>query len=219
MVQKEPKEPNTPRKPRGRPRAYDPEQALARVMDAFWHTGYSGTSLDQLSAATGMNRPSLYGAFGDKRALYLTTIDRYIAGGQQGMEQALRYDLPLEKALIELYERALALYLPEGEPARGCFLVATAGTEAVADAEVRAKLGDALRGVDRAFEARLRHAQKQGELDPAADPALLARIATGVLHTLAVRSRAGDARAALRATANGAVVLICANKPAKTRRR
>jgi AcrR family transcriptional regulator len=216
MVQKEQK---APKKLRGRPRAYDPEQALARVMDAFWRAGYSGTSLDQLSAATGMNRPSLYGAFGDKRALYLTTMDRYIAAGQQGMEQALRYDLPLGEALTGLYERALALYLPEGKPARGCFLVATAGTEAVADAEVRARLGNATRGIDRAFEARLRHAQKQGELDAAADPALLARVATGVLHTLAVRARAGDARASLRATANAAVDLICAHRPAKTGRR
>jgi len=216
MVQKEPK---APKNPRGRPRAYDPEQALARVMDAFWRTGFSGTSLDQLSAATGMNRPSLYGAFGDKRALYLMTIDRYIAGGEQAMEQALRYDQPLADALSALYRRALSLYLPEGKPARGCFLVGTAGTEAVADAEVRAKLGAAMRGIDRAFEARLRHAQAQGELEATADPALLARVATGVLHTLAVRARAGDARASLQATADAVVALICANKPAKTRRR
>jgi len=135
------------------------------------------------------------------------------------MEQALRYDQPLADALSGLFERALSLYLPEGKPARGCFLVGTAGTEAVADAAVRAKLGAALRGIDRAFEARMRHAQQQGELDAAADPALLARVATGVLHTLAVRARAGDARASLQATADAVVGLICANKPAKTRRR
>ena len=60
---------------RGRPRAYDPERALAQATAAFWDAGYSATSLDDLSAATGMNRPSLYGAFGDKHALYLKAID------------------------------------------------------------------------------------------------------------------------------------------------
>src|SRR5262245_9273391 len=75
MVQKQIK------RTRGRPRAYDPEQALKQATNAFWQTGFSGTSLDDLSAATNMNRPSLYGAFGDKRAIYLTTIDHYVAKG------------------------------------------------------------------------------------------------------------------------------------------
>ena len=59
---------------RGRPRAYDPDTALARAMAVFWAGGYAGTSLDDVTAGTGMNRPSLYGAFGDKHALYLHTL-------------------------------------------------------------------------------------------------------------------------------------------------
>ena len=73
MVQKKTSEP----KRRGRPRAYDPAQALARAADTFWKAGYAGTSLDDLSEATGMNRPSLYAAFGDKRDLYLKTLEHY----------------------------------------------------------------------------------------------------------------------------------------------
>ncbi len=64
-------------KRRGRPRAYQPEVALARALDVFWKEGFAGTSLDDLSAATGMNRPSLYGAFGDKRELYIKSYQRY----------------------------------------------------------------------------------------------------------------------------------------------
>ena len=56
-------------KRRGRPRGYEPEVALARALDVFWKDGFAATSLDDLSAATGMNRPSLYGAFGDKREI------------------------------------------------------------------------------------------------------------------------------------------------------
>src|SRR5262245_36630019 len=107
MVQKDEK------RPRGRPRAYDPETALAQATDAFWRTGLSGTSRDELSAATGMNRPSLYGAFGDKRALYLAMLERYTQAGLAGMHEALATDIPLATALKRLYERALAMYFPK----------------------------------------------------------------------------------------------------------
>ena len=63
-------------KTRGRPRAYDPDRALQAAQDVFWRKGFAETSLDELSAATGMNRPSLYAAFGDKKAIYLKTMER-----------------------------------------------------------------------------------------------------------------------------------------------
>jgi len=214
MVQKSSK------RPRGRPRAYEPERALTQARDAFLRAGFSGTSLDDLSTVTGMNRPSLYGAFGDKRALYLTTIERYIAAGRQAMERTLDPDLPLKIVLQRVYEGALALYLPKNGSARGCFLIGTAGTEAVRDPDIRARLGDGLREFDRAFEARLRRARERGELDSSADPAALAKIASAVLHTLAIRSRAGDSRASLRATADAAIRLICdAGKPVESAKR
>jgi AcrR family transcriptional regulator len=207
------------KKRRGRPRAYDTEQALAQATRAFWRAGFSGTSLDDLSAMTGMNRPSLYGAFGDKRALYLTTLEGYIARGRKGMDEALDIDRPLPEALMRMYDGALSLYMPEKGTARGCFLIGTAATEAVGDPEIRSKLAGGLREFDRALEVRLRHAQAQGELDAAVDPAILARIASSILHTLAIRSRAGDSRASLRATANAAVHLICGTKNVARKKR
>ncbi|MES2072776.1 MAG: TetR/AcrR family transcriptional regulator [Pseudomonadota bacterium] len=203
MVQKE------KTRPRGRPRAYEPEQALASARDSFWHGGYAGTSMDELSAATGMNRPSLYGAFGDKHAIYLETLGRYVADGRQAMEQVFAAGLPLPHSLRRLYDTALAMYLPPDSDARGCFLIGTAATEAVADAEVRTLLGDGLRTFDQAFEARFKLALEQGELAAGADPALLAKLASAILHTLAVRSRAGDSRASLRATAAAGVDMLC----------
>jgi AcrR family transcriptional regulator len=194
---------------RGRPRAYDSDEALSNATDAFWSGGYAGTSLDALSEATGMNRPSLYGAFGDKHALYLNTLDRYIEAGLHGMETALGGDLPLAQALQCVYDAALALYLPTGDQPRGCFLIGTAVVEAKVDEDVRAKLMRGLRTFDRAFEKRLKRAQAQGELPAGADPVVLARVASAILHSLALRSRAGDTRASLRATAVEGVALIC----------
>ena len=200
-----------PKKPgRGRPRAYDPADALDRATDAFWRLGYSGTSLDALSAATRMNRPSLYGAFGDKHALYATTLERYIEGGRREMEAALDEQVPLNEALMRVYDGALAMYFPNRGPARGCFLIGTAVTEAMDDPDVRERLGRGLREFDRLFEARLRRAQTLGELSGDADPAALAGIASAILHSLALRSRGGDSHASLRAVAAAGVEMICA---------
>ena len=218
MIQKETK------RPRGRPRAYDPDTALAQARDAFWQAGYSATSLESLGDATGMNRPSLYGAFGDKRALYLATLERYRQQSVAGIEQALDYELSIAQGLRRFYEGALSIYLPEHGPPRGCFLIGTATTEAVEDPQIRAKLGAALREFETLLEARLRHARKQGELDAKADTAALASIASAVLHTLAIRSRAGDSRATLRRIVDAAIGLICGarstgNRPRRKARR
>lgn len=203
MVQKDTK------RPRGRPRAYDPEQALAQAMATFWESGYTGTSLDMLSVSTGMNRPSLYAAFGDKHALYLAALERYAAHGRESMRRTLTPDRPLAQVLSAFYRGAIAFYVPEAGPARGCLLLGTAATEAVADAAIRAVLGDSLRQHDAAFATLLRAAQAQGQLPAHADPAALASVASAIFHELAVRARAGDSREVLTQIADSAVQLIC----------
>lgn len=210
MVQKEPK------RARGRPRAYDRDTALRAARDRFWSTGYSGTSLDDLGAATGMNRPSLYAAFGDKHALYLETLARYVDAGHAAMERILSSDLPLAESLLGVYDAALALYYPADSAARGCFLIGTAAVEAATDEAVRSLLGSGLRRFDRAFQARFERARAEGELGADADAATLAKLASALLHTLALRSRAGDGKAALRATAKAGVALLV---PARRGRR
>lgn len=211
MVQKE--------RRRGRPRSYDPDAALARALETFWLAGYAATSLDELSAATGMNRPSLYGAFGDKRALYAKALDGYRATARAGMREALSPDLPLADALRRVYERALAYYMPAKGPARGCFMIGTALTEAALDADVRRNLAAGLREIDDAFEARIRLAQSKGEIAAGADPAALAKLASSILYYLAIRSRAGEPRAALQAVADSGVAMICGASPSPDRSR
>ena len=196
---------------RGRPRAYDPNVALSGARDAFWRQGYSGTSLEVLSDATDMNRPSMYAAFGDKRALYLQTLERYTAEANALIERALDRGHSLQEGLRRFYDQALATYFDSGGAARGCYLIGTATTEAATDREVSAKLLTALHGFEHALEARLRDAKAAGELDTVADPAALAMIASSVLHSIAIRSRAGESRTALKALADTAIQLICGN--------
>jgi AcrR family transcriptional regulator len=201
MVHKEPRS-------RGRPRAYNPDEALAAATAAFWRLGFSGASVDQLSDATDMNRPSMYAAFGDKRALYLKTLDRYIEQSHATVQRVLDYDRPLGEVLRNFYKTALAAYLPDGERPRGCYLIGTAATEAVMDPEVRAKLRDALDGIEHALVARIAHARKLGQLAQTADPAALGMVASAILYSLAVRSRAGDPRPVLESLIDAGVALI-----------
>ena len=208
-----------PIRPRGRPRAYDPDAALTRATRSFWRGGFAGTSLDDLSAATGMNRPSLYGAFGDKRDLYLATLERYVALASADMTQALDPDVPLAKSLQQVYDRALALYFADAGAPLGCFLIGTAATEAARDPGVRTVLGSGLRRLTRTFEARLRAARTRGEIASSASPKLLADMAGAVLFSLALRSRAGDSRASLRAFSRQAVTLLCTQAEPATARR
>jgi AcrR family transcriptional regulator len=208
-----------PRRGRGRPRAYEPESALARATQSFWRGGFAGTSLDDLCDAMDMNRPSLYGAFGDKRDLYLATLDRYVARARADMTGALEAGTPLAKALQRVYDRALALYFADAEVPLGCFLIGTAATEAARDARVRRVLGAGLRALTKTFETRFREARKSGEIEPSADPALLADMAAAVLFSLALRARAGDPRPALAAFSRKAVKRLCAGARSATPRR
>src|SRR3954449_11186956 len=89
-------QPSEPKR-RGRPRAYEPDVALGKALDLFREGGFAATSLDELSAATGMNRPSLYGAFGDKRELYIKSYQRYRADARAAMTDIFRDEMPIRK--------------------------------------------------------------------------------------------------------------------------
>ena len=196
------------RRRRGRPRGYDPDAALSQAMETFWKAGYAGTSLDDLAAATGMNRPSLYAAFGDKRALYLKALRHYWRMSAAEMREVLTEARPLREALNEFYRRAVAIYCGVEGP-RGCFSVSTAPAAALEDEEVRIALAESVRRLDERLEALISAAQQRGEIAGAADPAALALLGTATLHTLAIRARAGVAADALEKMARKAVAAMC----------
>jgi len=194
---------------RGRPRAYDPQAALKQATETFWKTGYSRTSLDSIAAATGMNPPSLYAAFGNKHAIYLEALARYWETSLAATREALAEDRPLSESLMLAFEAALSIYFSGKGNARGCFVIGTAITEAGEDAAIRNSVAAGLRAIDADFEARFRTARERGELNHDADPAALAILASATMHTIAIRARAGVRRAELREVARKAVSVIC----------
>jgi TetR/AcrR family transcriptional regulator, copper-responsive repressor len=198
---------NTEAKKRGRPRAYDPEVALDRATAAFWEAGYAAASLDALSAATGMNRPSLYAAFGDKAALYQTALERYQQAARATMRQALGAPGTLRESLQRFYAAGLDTYLSDGP--RGCFLIGSGLSQAMADPAIRETVAAGIHELDAGLTRRLSLARQAGELPASADPAALARVVSGMLNALAVRARLGESREQLEALAATTIDLVC----------
>jgi len=196
-------------KRRGRPRAYQPDVALGKALDLFRKGGFAATSLDDLSAATGMNRPSLYGAFGDKRGLYIKAYQRYRADAAAAMIDIFREEQPIRRRLQRIFAVALDIYLSGDAGPRGCFTVMTAASEAVSDPDIRAMVLQGFSELDKAFAACFRLAKEKGELAPSADPAVLAQLASATIHSIAIRARARVPRKELESIVNGAIDVMC----------
>ena len=195
-------------RPRGRPRQYDPDEALEAAMQLFWTRGLTATSLDDLARATGMNRPSLYNAFGDKEMIYRRSMARFAAQLETEVGDRLADEPDLAQSLRKLYGAALDVYCG-GKPARGCFAFCTAPVEAVMHTEVRRDVKRLLGQIDRMLTTRFRRAQDDGQFPASRAPEAAAKLAQAVLHSLALRSRLGKSKASLVSFADEAVEMIC----------
>lgn len=213
MVQKsERSAPKVVQHRRGRPRAFETETALTQAMDVFWKDGFAATSLDDVSAATGLNRPSLYGAFGDKRALYLKAYDQYRKRVNDQFQPLFSAREPLRTKLRRILTAALDLYLSGPNGPRGCFTVLSAASEAIADPDLHGLVGEAIEGTDRAFGRMFADARAAGELPEGVDPRRLARMASATLHTLSIRARARIPQAEILPIIGDAVTTICGSE-------
>src|SRR5437588_3573741 len=107
--------------PAGRPRTFDAEKALDRALKVFWRKGYEGTSLPDLTKAMGINRPSLYAAFGNKESLFRKALDRYAEGPAAYMREAL--NKPTARAVAERLLGGTIDLLTDRRNPRGCHMV------------------------------------------------------------------------------------------------
>jgi AcrR family transcriptional regulator len=185
-------------KPAGRPRAFDGDQALHRALLVFWRKGYEGASLSDLTKAMGINRPSLYAAFGDKEALFRKALDRYVAGPAAFVREALNE--PTARGVVEcLLRRAADSHTGPGNP-QGCLLVQGAlACSAEADS-IRRELNSRRAAGEAAIRRRFRRAKSEGDLPDDAVPADLARYVATVLYGMAVQAAGGASRGELRRT-------------------
>ena len=176
----------------GRPRAFDVEQALDRALDVFWRKGYEGTTLCDLTAAMGINPPSLYAAFGNKEGLFRKAIDRYWDLQAAARDEAL--SAPTAREVAERLLKGTAKFLGDPCHPKGCFAVQGA-LACGADAECVRRELEARRGASQAqIRERLKRAKKDGDLPADADPAALARYLSTVIEGMSVQAASGASR-------------------------
>lgn len=204
MVQKSSEKPTGAR---GRPRSFDTDQVLGAVRNTFWRNGYGSTSMDQLAAATGLHKPSLYGAFGDKRQLYLAALRHYLAEVSADFAEALARERWIESA-TELLDQSIDMFLREKEGANGCFMMHTAMTETNADPEIMEVVHGAIRRLDRAVVKRFERAIGDGEFPADSDAEALAMIIVAAHYEISARARAGFSRDELEAIAARAIRVV-----------
>jgi len=193
--------------PRGRPRSFDTDQVLDRVRDTFWRYGYAGTSMDQLAAATGLHKPSLYGAFGDKRKLYLAALDNYLADIRA--EFAVAFAIPdLFESLRAMTEWSIDKFMGKDEVGSGCFMMHTAMPEAAEDPEISRVVRESMDSLDRALVRRFEKAKEVGQIREDCDPHALAMVMVSNHYEISGRARAGYSREELRALADRALGLV-----------
>lgn len=183
---------------RGRPRSFDVDVALDQALAVFWRKGFQGASLADLTAAMGINKPSLYAAFGDKETLYLKALARYAqASTQQSLE--LLDEAPSARQAVEDFLRRTARDMTDRTLPGGCFIV-----NGIADCQlsatppaVEAALREALRGAEARLRARLHRAQVAGELPAHAQADALAAFFNAVTAGMGVLAKGGARRAKL----------------------
>jgi AcrR family transcriptional regulator len=196
-------------KQRGRPKLYDATSALEAAATVFWSKGFSGTSLDDLSAAMDMNRPSIYRAFGDKEAIYRKALDQFANHMEEGFRRTLLHEPDIRVGLKKFYREALEIYT-SGDSALGCMVMCTAPAAAVSHPEVQADLLSVIQEIDAKLLVRVEKAMADGQVNKTQDAKLLGKLIQAVLHTLAIRARAGESKASLRKFADSATLALFA---------
>ena len=179
------------------------DQALDCALLVFWRKGYEGASLSDLTGAMGINRPSLYAAFGDKDALFRKVLDRYAEGPASYVREALSQ--PTARGAMEKLLRGSADLLSNPRNPPGCLNVQGALVCGEAAEGVRRELALRRAAGEAAIRQRLKRARAEGDLPPNANPADLARYVTTVLHGMSVQAAGGATRAELQRIAQTAL--------------
>lgn len=183
----------------GRPRGFDTEEALERAMRVFWEQGYEGASLTDLTRAMGINRTSMYAAFGNKEDLFRKSLERYTEGPASYGARALREPTARQVATA-LLNGAVRATTGISSPA-GCLGV----QGSLAAGEPGSNARDVLATWREEFVSllgdRLQQAVDEGDLPAEADAGLLARHLMTVANGIAVQAAGGITRDVLQQVA------------------
>lgn len=200
-----------------RPKQFDETTALDAAMHVFWRQGYEGTSLADLTAAMGINRPSLYATFGNKEALFRRAVERYLDGPSAEVIGALELPTARETVVAMLAFFANAPAIPDRP--RGCLMVNAALGCSDEAAGLRDELATGRQAAVIALRERIERAQRDGDVAADVDADALAFYVWTVIQGMSVQAKSGATPAQLRATADLAMRAWPADAPRKPARR
>jgi AcrR family transcriptional regulator len=187
----------SPAKPRGRPLAFNQDDALARALQIFWLRGYEGTSMAELSEALGINKPSIYATFGNKEALFRKVLAKYLAGpvayAAKAMSEPTAYQVA-EKFLTKSVE-----FLTNPENPRGCMIVQGALTCGQSSARIHQELISYRKNYEDRLGQRFELAKAQGDLSQHVDAVELAKYIATIHQGLSVQATSGASKGELMA--------------------
>ena len=191
-----------------RPRKFDESDVIAAARDEFWNRGYEATSVDDLTAATGLGKGSLYGAFGDKHSLYLRALDDYIASSLDDVRAGLRNPALSAYERLTRHIRAQAKALAVDKSRRGCLMAKSAAELGASDDAVEGKVERAYSAWRDELVACIKEAQLDGEIDASQNPRALASTLLAFMRGQEALHKGGAKPAQLRVAADEMVSLI-----------
>lgn len=187
-------------KPRGRPRAFDQDEALDRALNVFWTRGYEGASLNELTEALGINRPSLYAAFGNKEALFRKALGRYLEGPVSYAMQAI--NAPTVREVVRTFLVKSVELTTSGENPPGCMMVVGALACGEGSEVIRQELIVRRNNYLRMLAERFERAKLEGDLPASVSASDLARYVTTIHQGLSVQATSGATRNELMGVVN-----------------
>jgi len=197
-----------------RPRKFDEAQVIEASRDLFWDQGYAATSIDDLSAATGLGRGSFYKAFGDKRSMFLRSLELYSAEAFDGIRAELRNpDLSAYDRLVG-HVRAAAADIASDTNRRGCLLAKSAAELSSTDPVVAKQVKRTLDGWLRELTATISAAQTDGDIPSDTDAKSMASLLLAVLRGMEALRKGGASAATIKLAAEQAVALLAVSPPA-----
>lgn len=184
----------------GRPRAFDPDEALERAMIFFWRHGYEGASLSGLTKAMGISTTSMYATFGNKEQLFRQALRRYDDHPEGYLETALRQPTVRGVATVLLEGTVHGTTRPDMP--HGCLGVQSALVTSEGGEHVKELLAERRRRIDARLTERFERASAEGDLPVGTSPALLARFLSMTISGIAVQAASGVSRDELQAMAD-----------------
>jgi TetR/AcrR family transcriptional regulator, transcriptional repressor for nem operon len=191
-----------------RPRNFAEDDVIAAVRDQFWSHGYAGTSLDDLTEVSGLGRGSLYSAFGDKHALFIRALDEYCTTVIADVTEELRGSEACAYDRLVDHIRRMARTNAADSARRGCLMAKSVAELGSTDTVVVRRVKRSLDSYQSELAATISEAQRDGDIDPEANPGYLALLVLAVLRGAEALRKGGCSAADIMALAEQAIDLL-----------